>query len=77
MLSYVKHLSILMHAEKILCQNTVSYFLMLETEVLHKATSKLFTSIETFCSQMKHLFSPVNYTYFGIKLTSTNYCLLL
>lgn len=51
-------------------------FPLLETEVLHKATSKLFTSIEMFCSQMKHLFSPVNYTYFGIKLTSIIFCLL-
>lgn len=44
-----------MHAEKNLCQNAVSYFPLLETEVLHKAISKLFTSIEMFCSQMKHL----------------------
>lgn len=36
----------LLHAEKTLCQNTVSYFPLFETEVLHKATSKLFTSIE-------------------------------
>lgn len=29
--------------EKQLCQNTDSYFLMLETKLLRRATSKLFT----------------------------------
>lgn len=35
--------------QKKLCQNTDSYFLMLETELLHRATSKLFTQVLKPC----------------------------
>lgn len=40
---------------------------------------KCYTKLLVSYSQvlkMKHLFSPVNYKYFGIKLTSINFCLL-